>query len=89
VEGSICNAYITKEIANFCSLYFENHIDTKAKDLGVGEKESINVDLPEMFRYDFEGISTKGSSRFLDTKEYDCAHLYVLKNCEFLREYEK
>ena len=36
IEGSICNAYLLEEISNFCSLYFEDHIDTKAKSLDFG-----------------------------------------------------
>ncbi|XP_074321483.1 uncharacterized protein LOC141658307 [Silene latifolia] len=44
VEGSICNAYLLEEISNFCSLYYEKHIDTKAKQLDVND-DTMTDDL--------------------------------------------
>jgi len=34
LEALICNACLTKEISNFCVVYFEQNIDTKTRDLG-------------------------------------------------------
>lgn len=62
VEGSICNAYLMEEISNFCSLYFENDVDTKASDLGLNVgQQHINVDasLPEIFSCNLGNGSVK------------------------------
>ncbi|XP_074267462.1 uncharacterized protein LOC141590803 [Silene latifolia] len=89
VEGSICNAYLTKEIANFCSLYFEKHIETKAKNLNIDKADEVDTSVPEFFQtHDDEGCSSSGETRYLDDKEYNRAHLYVLSNCEILEPYE-
>jgi Domain of unknown function (DUF4218) len=89
VEGSICNAYLNEEVANFCSLYFDQHVETKASKLTVGVPDELDSDIPELFRSLGEGSTIKGSRKWLSTKEYDLAHLYVLSNIEILREYEE
>jgi hypothetical protein len=50
VEGSICNTYLLEEISNFCSMYYEEHIDTKARDLDVNSRSTIDSSLPELFQ---------------------------------------
>jgi hypothetical protein len=90
VEGSICNAYLLEEISNFCSMYYDDHIETKAKNLAVGETSASAIvsDLPELFR-DHNGTTTgKCKTRFLDDKEYEFVHKYVLSNCEIMKPYE-
>jgi len=89
VEGSICNAYLLEEISNFCSLYFEDHVNTKAKDLDFGVKNNeFDSHLPKLFQ-DHMGTTTgQYTTRYLDEKEYEQAHFYVLSNCEILRPYE-
>ena len=89
VEGSICNAYLNEEIANFCSLYFEQHVDTKANNLTVGVPDELDSDIPELFQSLGEGSTIKGTTRWLTSKEYELAHLYVLSNIEILREFEE
>jgi len=90
VEGSICNAYLTEEIANFCSLYFEKHIETKAKNLNIDVADELDTSLPKCFQMqNDEGCLSTGETRFLDDKEYNQAHLYVLSNCEELESYEE
>lgn len=79
VEGSICNAYLTEEIANFCSNYFQPEVDTKSRDLGrnvtsIVENES-DQDIPEIFRDDGGRTSTEGRLRFLQDMGYEHAHL--------------
>ena len=34
VERSICQAYISKEISNFCSYYFESHVQSRKTRVG-------------------------------------------------------
>ena len=31
MESSICNAYLVEEASTFCSYYFEDHVQTKAR----------------------------------------------------------
>ncbi|XP_021755332.1 uncharacterized protein LOC110720599 [Chenopodium quinoa] len=94
VEGSICNAYLTEEIANFCSNYFQSTVDTKTRDLGRNvnadvESTSDDAEIPEFFKEDSGRVSNEGRTRFLDVKELECAHLFVLRNTGILGEYER
>ncbi|XP_021775498.1 uncharacterized protein LOC110739339 [Chenopodium quinoa] len=94
VEGSICNAYLTEEIANFCSNYFQATVDTKTRDLGRNVNADVDstvddAEIPELFKEDSGRVSTEGKTRFLDEKELDCAHLFVLRNTGILGEYER
>lgn len=90
VEGSICKAYLAEEISNFCTHYFQPHVDTKARDLGRNEDIDSDVDptLPEIFQFG-EGHGRGGRTRFLDAKELEHAHHYVLSNCGVLGEYKR
>lgn len=88
VEGSICNAYLKEEISSFCSLYFEQPVDTKANDLTVGVTQEGKSELPKLYQSLGEGSTIKGKTRFLCSEEYELAHLYVPSNLEILREYE-
>ncbi|XP_074314806.1 uncharacterized protein LOC141650974 [Silene latifolia] len=59
-----------------------DHIDTKAKDLDIGQKKAKYSTLPELFQ-DHEGTTSgKCRERFLEDNEYERAHLYVLSNCD-------
>ncbi|XP_074295566.1 uncharacterized protein LOC141623353 [Silene latifolia] len=93
VEGSIYNSFLLEEIANFCSLYFESHNDTKAKDLDAGVNSDDDLDsikLPELFNTDMGTTTGKCIQRYLGEKEYEEVHFYVLRNCgKFLESYEK
>ncbi|XP_074300489.1 uncharacterized protein LOC141631763 [Silene latifolia] len=88
VEGSICNAYLLEEISNFCSLYYEKHIDTKAKQLDVCDEVEPESNLPELFQDHMGKHSGKCHLRYLDDKEYQSAHMYILSNCEKMNPYE-
>ena len=94
VEGSICNAYLTEEISNFCSNYFQHPIDTKTRDLGRNvnvdvECNSYNNDVPELFTVDTGRVPSRVKSRYLDDKELNSAHFFVLSNSGILGEYER
>ena len=45
--------------------------------------------LPKMFRGDGGRAPTQGRLRFLQDKEYERAHLYVLANSGILGDYER
>lgn len=94
VEGSICNAYLTEEISNFCSNYFQPSVDTKTRDLGRNvnadvESPADNDEIPELFTVDKGRVSNLGKTRYLDDKELERAHLFVLRNTGILGEYER
>ena len=94
VEGSICNAYLTEEIANFCSYYLKQDVDSKTRDLGRNVNADVEVnsydnDLPEMFTVDIGKPSKQGKTEYLDKKSRDGAHLFVLSNSGILEAYER
>ncbi|XP_057252046.1 uncharacterized protein LOC130589413 [Beta vulgaris subsp. vulgaris] len=93
VEGSICNAYLCEEIANFCSNYFQQGVDTKTRDLGRNVTNEVDrmldENVPELFRVDCGRPSNAGGKRFLTEAELQRAHLYVLANTGILQEFEK
>lgn len=92
VEGSICNAYLLEEISNFCSLYFENHIETKAKNLETDNTQDneLGSDLPEHFQVDMGSTTGKCEEGYLSEEEHMQAHMYILRNCgNVLKNYEK
>ena len=93
VEPSICNAYLTEEVSNFLAHYFGSNVDTKARDLGqnvrIGVDEEVNPDLPSIFSENVGYAISNGASKYLNDRDYDVAHQYVLSNCELLREYEQ
>jgi len=82
---------LNEEISNFCSLYFEQHVETKANNLPLGISEELDSEIPEFFQHFEEGSTSniKENTRWLSSREYELAHLYVLSNIEKLREYEE
>ncbi|XP_021762951.1 uncharacterized protein LOC110727678 [Chenopodium quinoa] len=94
VKGSICNAYLTEEISNFCPNYFQPSVDTKTRDLVRNvnadvESPADNDEIPELFTVDKGRVSNLGKTRYLDDKELERAHLFVLRNTSILGEYER
>jgi len=93
VEPSICNAYLIEEISNFLAHYFGSNADTKARDLGrnvrIGVGEEVNSDLPSIFSENVGYATSKGALKYLDDRDYNAAHQYVLNNCGLLTEYER
>jgi hypothetical protein len=80
-----------EEISNFCSLYFEEHIETKAKNLETEvHKEPLLEDLPEYFQVDMGSTTGKCVEGYLTEEEYEQAHIYILRNCgTLLKSYEE
>ena len=48
-----------------------------------------NDEVPELFTVENGRVSSKGKWRYLDAKELECAHLFVLSNSGVLGEYER
>lgn len=84
---------MAEEISNFCSNYFQPHIDTKARDFGrnveVGGDGELDPTLPPIFSLHDGHATTNGKERFLNDKEFQYAHMYVLANSDVLGEYER
>ena len=87
VEGSICNAYLVEEISTFCSYYFEDHVSTKIRNeprnCGGESSSSIPTEDPDVLSI-FKQMGRplgKMSMRYMDDKEYNAAHTYILLNC--------
>lgn len=91
VEGSICNAYLLEEISNFCSLYFEQHIETKARNLDTDiDDDQVDPDIPAHFQGDMGTTTGKCVEGYLTEEEYLQAHTYILRNCgTLLKSYEE
>jgi len=51
--------------------------------------EEVNPDFPSIFSENVGYATSKGASKYLDDRDYDVAHQYVLSNYELLREYER
>lgn len=92
VEGSICNAYLTEETSNFCTHYFESHVDTKGKKYSCSaytqDNDPKDKSIPEPFSCNIGYCPSEGTSIFFDEQDYNCAHHYILGNCGILKEYE-
>lgn len=73
IEGSIYEDYIIEEISNFCSFYFELHIQTKLNRVprnddggDVDRKECLSV-----FIYPGRPLGEPREHRILTKNEYD------------------
>ena len=44
VEGSICNAYLVEEASSFCSYYFEDHVNTKHRNVPRNDDGRVLVE---------------------------------------------
>jgi len=90
VEGSICEAYISEEISNFCSLYFEPHIETRRtrppRNDDGGEPNASNQ--LSLFQYPVRAFG-RSWPRSLNEEELKAASLYILLNCTELEPYIK
>lgn len=95
VESSICNAYLTEEIANFCDAYFAPEVQTKSRELkrnacpDVKHVNDVNEPLPDVFSSNIGYAPSEGRKRFLNQQEFVAAHAYVLSNSDLLEKYER
>jgi hypothetical protein len=79
VEGSICQAYLAKEFAQFTSFYFpDDDEDVRSSDGG----EDMNMSETLTIFRKREGIPCgRCTRRDLTDQELKAAHLHVLLNC--------
>ena len=92
VEASICYAYLIEEITTFIANYFDDKVDTKARDLPRNvvrvDLDNSDLALPPIFSRNVGYAPNEGTMHFLDDRDHRIAHSYVLSNCGLLSEYE-
>ena len=92
MESSICNAYLVEEASTFCSYYFEDHVQTKARTVPrnyEGGVDYIPSDDPlnlSIFKYSGRPLG-RSKTRHMTQQEYKAAHSYILLNCEEVEPY--
>lgn len=89
--GSIVEAYINQEIAFFSEHYFADNIQTKSRftRCDEGEVPVYHVEgVPDIFTH-VGRPSGEMQEIWLSEKDYQCAHSYVLRNCEYFQPFER
>lgn len=83
VEGSICEAFITEEIATFCSHYFEPEIETRLNRADRNDEGSEDEAMGRLSVFTQTGrkLGRARAWRYLTETEYKAACNYVLFNC--------
>ena len=82
VEGFISEAYIVEEIFNFCSFYFEPHIQTRWTKVPRNDDGGY-VDIQDrlsIFTF-LDRPLGRSWKQYLSDEEIRAAELYVLLNC--------
>lgn len=89
VEGSICEAYLINEVADFCSMYFEESVTTKMNMTSRYDEgpEQEDDGVLSIFRYRGRPTTTIKSRYYMDVTEYSIAHLYILSNTPEVDKY--
>ncbi|KAK6802910.1 hypothetical protein RDI58_000694 [Solanum bulbocastanum] len=89
VEGSICEAYIIKEISTFSSHYFQPNVQTRLNKVTRND-DGGEVDAPDgclsIFLHPGRP-SGEMNGRYLSDKEWDATRIYVLLNCEEIQQF--
>lgn len=91
VEGSIVNAYLLREAANFCSHYFEPHVLTRNRNVtrnddGGDDRGDDDNEILKIFSYHGRAYG-KLKKRMLTDEEFEAAHTYILLNEEQMQPY--
>ncbi|KAL4564700.1 hypothetical protein LXL04_028768 [Taraxacum kok-saghyz] len=97
VEGSIVNAYLLREAANFCSYYFEPNVLTRNRNVHRNDdrgddRGDYDNEILKIFSYPGREYG-KLKKRMLTDKEFNAVHTYILLNEDqmqtYIDEYEK
>lgn len=85
VEGSIVEAYLINELATYCSLYYEQSVETRLNRESrnfAPECESSDQRL-RIFKTSCRPLYDKAGRHYLlGDEDYHKAHTYILLNCE-------
>lgn len=82
VEGSICEAYIIREVSTFCSFYFEPSVETKLSRVPRNDDGGV-MDLNgclSIFRHPGRSFGPDLPKMQPTDGEMKIAHTYVLLN---------
>ncbi|XP_010451681.1 PREDICTED: uncharacterized protein LOC109125055 [Camelina sativa] len=88
--GSIVESYINDEIAYFSEHYFAENIQTKSRltRFDEGENPVYHVPgVPSIFTH-VGRPSGEMHETWLSSRDYQCAHAYVLRNCDYFKPIE-
>ena len=82
VEGSICEAYIAHEITLLVRNYAQNSLHSKMRKSGRHDEGNNPDSHPQFSVFNYPArYQGKQRSRWLENRERNAAHLYVLRNC--------
>lgn len=89
MEGSICEAYLVEETSTFASYYYPDEVNTRRtrmpRNVDSGEGSSTS---PPISIFNYPGrFSGKSKGYFLEQRDINAAHLYILQNCEEVAPY--
>ena len=92
VEGSIVEAEIVKEITDFFSGYFADHVRTRWKKVDRYNSRGTHVKNDgctlDVFQYQ-DTLHGRGVPRDLLEQELNAARLYILTNCSVVDHYQE
>ncbi|KAL4590703.1 hypothetical protein LXL04_003644 [Taraxacum kok-saghyz] len=97
VEGSIVNAYLLREAANFCSYYFEPNVLTRNRNVprnddGGDDRGDDDNEILTIFSYPGRAYG-KLKKKMLTDEEFNAVHAYILLNEDqmlpYIEEYKK
>ncbi|KAL4584418.1 hypothetical protein LXL04_009019 [Taraxacum kok-saghyz] len=97
VEGSIVNAYLLREAANFCSYYFEPNVLTRNRNVprnddGGDDRGDDDNEILKIFSHPGRAYGNL-KKRMLTDDEFNAVHTYILLKEDqmqpYIEEYEK
>ena len=90
VEGSICQTYISKETSNFCSYYFEPHVQSRGTQVGQNDDNGENSIKPTLLVFNPPGYAAgQCKDRGLTRSESKTTHLHILLNRDELESFRR
>ena len=89
VEGSICEAYISKETSFFCSYYFEPHVRSRRTRVGRNDDGGESSVQHTLSVFNQPGRAAgKSKPHWLSEREKHAAHLHILINCDEVQPFK-
>ena len=90
VEGSICQTYILKETYNFCSYYFEPHVQSRRTKVSRNDDSGENSIKPSLLVFNPPGCAVgQCKDRWLTGSESKSTHLHILLNRDELESFRR
>ena len=90
VKGSICQAYISKEISNFCSYYFESCVQSRRTRVTWNDDGGESLSKPTLSVFNQPGHAARRcKDRWLTGNEWKSTHLRILLNCDEMESFRR